>query len=78
MADAAFGILSKDSRKLTGNFFIDEDYLRDFENIQNFDHYSISPGAPLLLDFFLDDPNVFYFFYLFICYILFIYFIFYF
>jgi citronellol/citronellal dehydrogenase len=52
MADAAYYILSKDSRSTTGNHFIDEDLLRA-EGIQDFDPYSVIPGGTLQRDLFL-------------------------
>ncbi|OZC06549.1 hydroxysteroid dehydrogenase-like protein 2 family protein [Onchocerca flexuosa] len=54
MADAAYAVLSRDSTNYTGNFVIDEEILRE-EGIQDFDQYSINPGATLLEDFFLSD-----------------------
>jgi citronellol/citronellal dehydrogenase len=53
MSDAAYAILTKDSRICTGNFFIDEDLLRS-EGETDFDKYSVTPGATLASDFFLD------------------------
>jgi citronellol/citronellal dehydrogenase len=52
MADAAHAILTRDSRSCTGNFFIDEEVLRE-EGRTDFDSYSVVPGADLLPDFFL-------------------------
>ena len=53
VADAAHAILVRDSRRTSGNFFIDEEVLRE-EGIADFDTYAVSPGAPLLPDIFLD------------------------
>jgi len=54
MADAAYAILSRDSKSTTGNFFVDEEVLRE-EGVTDFDHYSVVPGTKdLLKDFFLD------------------------
>ena len=54
MADAAYEILQRDSKTTTGNFFVDEDVLRE-AGITDFDHYSVVPGTKdLLKDFFLD------------------------
>jgi citronellol/citronellal dehydrogenase len=44
MADAAYLILSKDSKTFTGNFVIDEYILRKELGINNFDKYSVVPG----------------------------------
>jgi citronellol/citronellal dehydrogenase len=52
MADAAFYVLGKDSRSVTGNHFIDESVLRA-EGISNLDSYSITPGGILQPDLFL-------------------------
>ena len=54
MADAAYAILNRDSKSTTGNFFVDENVLRE-EGVTEFDHYSVVPGTKdLLKDFFLD------------------------
>ena len=52
MADAAHAILLRDSRICTGNFFIDDDVLRE-EGVVDFDQYAVSPGLPLVPDFFV-------------------------
>jgi citronellol/citronellal dehydrogenase len=52
MADAAHAILTKPSRECTGNFFLDEDVLRN-EGVTDFDKYAIAPGQPLMTDLFL-------------------------
>lgn len=54
MADAAYAILTSDSKTVTGNFFIDEDLLRE-RGVTDFEPYSVVPGAKLMPDFFLDD-----------------------
>ena len=53
MADAAYAILNRDSRKATGNFYIDETVLRE-EGVTDFDQYAVSPGTSLYTDLFLD------------------------
>ncbi|HEY6335295.1 MAG TPA: NAD(P)-dependent oxidoreductase [Alphaproteobacteria bacterium] len=53
MADAAYAILGHESRKCTGNFFIDEDVLKE-EGIADLSRYAVAPGQPLLPDVFLD------------------------
>ena len=54
MADAAYLILNKDSKSTTGNFFVDEEVLRE-SGVSDFDSYSVVPGTKdLLKDFFLD------------------------
>jgi len=52
VADAAYQILTAPSRMLSGNFFIDEDVLRN-AGVTDFEKYSVTPGAELLPDFFL-------------------------
>ncbi len=53
VADAAYAILNRDSRKATGNFYIDEEVLRA-EGVTDFDQYAVTPGAKLYPDPFLD------------------------
>jgi len=53
MADAAYAIVSRDSRSATGNFYIDETVLRE-EGITDFEPYAVSPGTSLYTDLFLD------------------------
>lgn len=52
MADAAHWILTQDAKECTGNFFIDEDLLRE-NGVTDFEHYSVVPGAELFPDFFI-------------------------
>lgn len=52
MADAAYLVLNRDSRECTGNFFVDEEVLRA-AGVNEFDHYSVTPGSDLIPDFFL-------------------------
>jgi len=53
MADAAHAIVTRDSRRATGNFYIDETVLRE-EGVTDFDRYAVNPGTPLYTDLFLD------------------------
>ncbi len=53
VGDAAHAILVRDSRSCTGNFYVDEDVLRE-EGVSDFDGYAVKPGAELFPDFFLD------------------------
>jgi len=53
MADAAHAIFNRDSRRHTGNFYIDEAVLRE-EGIADFAQYAMAPGTPLYPDLFLD------------------------
>ena len=52
MADAAHWILTQDAKECTGNFFIDEDLLRE-SGVTDFENYSVVPGAELFPDFFI-------------------------
>jgi len=54
MADAAYAIVTGDSRTMTGNILIDEDVLGR-AGITDFDRYALSPGGPLQPDLFLDE-----------------------
>ena len=53
MSDAAYEILTSNSREVTGNFFIDEDFLKT-RGVNDFSRYALNPGAPLFADLFLD------------------------
>jgi citronellol/citronellal dehydrogenase len=53
MADAAYAILNRDSRRATGHFYIDEAVLRE-EGVTQFEQYAVTPGARLYPDLFLD------------------------
>ena len=52
VADAAYMILTRDSRSCSGNFFIDEEVLRE-AGVMEFGQYAASPGTPLFGDLFL-------------------------
>ena len=52
MADAAHWILTQDAKECTGNFFIDEDLLRE-SGVTDFEDYSVVAGAELFPDFFI-------------------------
>jgi citronellol/citronellal dehydrogenase len=52
MADAAWQILTRNSRECTGQFFIDDDVLRA-AGVTDLDRYAVTPGAELLPDFFV-------------------------
>jgi citronellol/citronellal dehydrogenase len=53
MADAAFHILSRNSREVSGNFFIDEEVLKQ-AGVTDFTDYAVNPEVPLYIDLFLD------------------------
>jgi citronellol/citronellal dehydrogenase len=52
VADAACAILKRPSYACTGNFFIDEDVLRD-EGITDFSAYAVNPQHKLMMDLFV-------------------------
>ena len=56
MADAAYAILNRPARECTGNFFIDDEVLAA-EGITDLDRYAVSPGTPLMPDFFVPAPG---------------------
>jgi len=58
MSDAAYVMLTRNSRQFTGNFCIDEAVLRE-EGMTDFEQYLYFKDAKLLPDFFLDgeDPD---------------------
>ena len=52
MADAAYFILSQDSKNCSGNFFIDDEVLKQ-HGIEDLDAYAVNPEADLAPDFFI-------------------------
>lgn len=60
MADAAYAILTRDSRKCSGNFYLDEDVLVE-EGLEDFSSYAIGDEANLQPDIFVEawdsDPQ---------------------
>ncbi len=54
VADAAYEIVTRDARETTGNFFIDEEVLREV-GVTDFDRYAYVEGADLQPDLFLDE-----------------------
>ena len=54
VADAAWLILTRNSRECTGNFFIDEEVLKE-SGVDDFDHYAVMPGVELQRDLFLEE-----------------------
>jgi citronellol/citronellal dehydrogenase len=51
MADAAYAILTRDSREFTGNFAIDDEILEGVD----LDQYKASPDAELQIDIFVEE-----------------------
>jgi citronellol/citronellal dehydrogenase len=53
VADAARAILLRDAREATGNFFLDDEVLRE-EGVTDLSGYAVVPGAELVPDLFVD------------------------
>ena len=53
MGDAAYEILTSNSREVTGNFFIDEELLRS-KGVEDFTRYAVDPQVPLFSDLFVN------------------------
>lgn len=56
VADAAYLILTQDSRKTTGHFFIDEEILRS-HGVTDFSSYALHPEIPSCPDLFLEGTD---------------------
>jgi len=56
MGDAAYAIFNKNSREVTGNFFIDDEVLAA-EGKTDLSEYNMVPGAALLPDFFVEPRS---------------------
>lgn len=54
LADAAYAIFNRPSRQATGNFYIDEEVLRE-EGVTDFSVYAPNAKGPLAGDFFVPD-----------------------
>ncbi len=52
MADAAYAILTQDSRQATGNFYLDEEVLKA-QGVTDFDQYALDPSVEPYPDLFL-------------------------
>ena len=53
VADAAVTLFKRDSRCCNGNFFIDEDVLKE-SGVTDFSAYAVDAGQPLFTDLFLE------------------------
>ena len=53
MGDAAHAVLVRDARCTNGQFFIDDEVLRE-AGVNDFSGYAVDPSLPLLPDLFLD------------------------
>jgi len=56
MGDAAYAILNRPARECTGQFFIDDEVLAA-EGVTDLEKYAVSPGTPLMPDFFVPAPG---------------------
>jgi citronellol/citronellal dehydrogenase len=56
MADAAYAIFNRRAQDCSGNFFIDDEVLVA-EGVTDFEQYAVSPGTPLMPDFFVPGPG---------------------
>jgi len=54
LADATYAVITRPSRECTGNFFIDEEVLRE-EGVTDFSSYAPHADGPLMMDFFVPD-----------------------
>jgi citronellol/citronellal dehydrogenase len=52
MADAAHAVLTRDPKTTSGNFFLDDEVLLE-AGVTDLDRYAVTPGEPLLTDFFV-------------------------
>jgi len=52
MADAAYLVLTRPSRELTGRFLLDEDFMRE-AGVRDFSAYAVDPSHPLITDLFV-------------------------
>ena len=57
VADAAVEILNRPSTGCTGNFFIDEEVLRE-AGVTDFAKYAVDPNSTLMSDFFVPDDVI--------------------
>jgi citronellol/citronellal dehydrogenase len=53
VADAAYTILTSDSKNVTGNFFIDEEVLKK-HGVTDFDSYALNPDMKLMPDLYIE------------------------
>ena len=54
LGEVAYRVMTKSAADFTGNFLIDDNFLVD-EGVTDLDQYSMTPGVPLLPDFFVPD-----------------------
>jgi citronellol/citronellal dehydrogenase len=53
MGDAAYHILTRNSRECTGNYFVDDEVMRE-AGVTDLTKYAIDPNAELMPDFFVE------------------------
>lgn len=56
VADAAVAVLKRPAADCSGNFFVDDQVLRDYEGVEDFARYAVDPALAedmLLPDFFI-------------------------
>lgn len=61
MAEAAYKLLQKDDREVTGQFLIDEEFLRS-QGVEDFDQYRANPDSDktdLMPDLFVQEPEAY-------------------
>lgn len=56
MAEAAYGIFTKDAKTFTGNFLLDDEFLAA-EGETDFSKYSVDPDTPLRMDLYVDPAR---------------------
>lgn len=56
MADAAYELTSRNARQCTGNFFTDEELLRE-KGLTNFSQYAVDPNSSLMQAFFVPEEK---------------------
>jgi len=56
LADAAYAIFNRPAKTCSGNFFIDDLVLEE-EGVTDFDRYAVTPGEPLIPDFFVPEDT---------------------
>jgi citronellol/citronellal dehydrogenase len=56
LADAAYALFQKPSRRFTGQFLIDDVFLAG-EGVTDFERYRVDPSVPLAPDFFVPDDT---------------------
>ncbi len=55
-SDAAYAVLTRDSRECTGNFFLCEDVLVE-EGVTDFEQYAAAPGAKPQVDLYVEEVD---------------------